>query len=92
MGLEVVPYAMCDLFEMTNCREHREHSLNQHTRIPPATRIYLQIGWVSLLGVEMGICQDDHLVTHLFNEGLKDTVMHIGGVTVPAHNEAELVQ
>ena len=91
-SLEIEPRPMTDLLEMTNDGQHRQDGFDHHTYIPGAARADFHVGRVACFGMEAGIGQDDHLLTKLGYQGLEGRVMHIGRVTAPSDDQAELVQ
>ena len=83
---------MHHLFEMADEREHREHRLHEHTVLPLAPRTQFEIGRIALRGMEAGVTQDNHASFKLPNEPLKGVIRHIGGRTLPGHDQPPLVQ
>src|SRR5215475_10206028 len=72
--------------------QHGEHRLDQHPVLPRATLTQFEVGRIALGGMEGGITQDNHMAINLPNEPLKGVIRHIGGGTVPPHDQPPLVQ
>ena len=60
---------MAHFLAMEHRGEHRQHRVDQHPRIPGATRTDLHIGGIAGLGMETGIRQDNHPVVKLGHQG-----------------------
>src|SRR5439155_11225117 len=58
--LKIGPAPVHDLFEMADERQHREHRLHQHTVLPLAALIQVQVGGVAFRGMKACVAQDDH--------------------------------
>src|SRR6267143_1076919 len=86
------PRAMQHLLQMTYPRQHRQHGLDQHAGIPPATLTQLEIGWVALFGMEAAIAQDDHLPFKSFNQGMESTIRRIGSRAIPGHHQTHVIE
>lgn len=89
---EVLPGPVSHMFEMANGGEHGKHRFNNHAHIPGFGFAHFQVLGIGLFGVETMICQHNHLVFKRLDQGMKDSVMHIGGGTIPATHQASLVQ
>jgi hypothetical protein len=62
---EMVGPLMCDLFEMADRRQHRQHCFDQHARIPGTALAHLHIGWIRGVAMQAGIHQNHHLLGKL---------------------------
>src|SRR5712691_6747534 len=83
---------MHDLLEVTDERQHRKHSLNQHAVLPLTALTQLEVGGIALRRMEGGITQDNHLFFALSNQPLKGVIRDIGGGTRPRHNQPPLIE
>ena len=86
-GAEVAPYTMAHFLAMEDRGEHRQHRLHQHPRVPAATRTDFHVGRIPGLRMEAGVCEDDHHVVKLGNQGLK---MRVVDVLAVAQSQAQI--
>lgn len=90
--LESGPRPMQHLLEMTDPRQHRQHSLDQHPSIPGTARTELEIGRVTILSMKAGITQNDHLLLKGFNQGMESAIWGIRASTVPGHHQPQVIE
>src|SRR6266705_5005409 len=90
--LKILPHAVHPLLAMTDKRQHGEHRLDEHTVLPLAALTQFEVGRIALGGMEGGIAQNNHAFVELPNQPLKGVIRHIGGRTVPRHNEPPLIE
>jgi hypothetical protein len=83
---------VCDVFEMADGSEHGEHGLHDHPGIPGFGLADFDAPGIGLFGVEAVIGQDNHLVFKGPEQTMKDSIMYIGGVTIPTTNQTLLVE
>ena len=90
--LKIRPAPMHHLLQMADQRQHREHRLDEHAVLPFPALTQFQIAGIPLCGMEIGVTQDDHAFFKLPNQPLKRLIRHIGGGTLPRHDQSPLVQ
>lgn len=77
---------------MTDSRQPRPHGLDPHARIPSAAATQLEIGRITLLGMDPFIAQDNHLPVKLLEQGMKGGIRGIGSRTVPGHYQPQVIE
>ena len=55
--LEVAPHPMHHFLEMIHQRQHREHGLDYHPRVPRLTRAQFEILRITLFGMKARVAQ-----------------------------------
>lgn len=83
---------MTDFLEMANCGQHGQHLFHDHADVPGTTRTDLHVRRVARLGMKVGIGEDDHLISELGDQGVKDRVVDIGRIAVPPHDQADMIE
>ena len=83
---------MSYFLQMTDPVQHREHSFDQHPRIPQAPITQFEVHRIPFFGVESGITQADHLLFIGGNQGMKGRVGRIGARTIPTDHQAQLIE
>ena len=78
--LEVAPHPMHNFLEVIHQRQHREHGLDHHPRVPCPARAQFEILGIARLGMKARIGADNHLFFKLLDERLKHGVGDIGGI------------
>lgn len=91
-GLQIIPYSMTHLLEVTHPRQHGENAFNNHAYSPPLTLAHFHVGGVCCFRVEAVISKDYHLFLELSNQRVEGAVMDISGCAVPANNQSPLVE
>ena len=89
---KVICPLMMLVLQMADCRQHRQDRFNQHARVPGAALTDLHVGRIARAAMESAIDQDDHLLSKLSNQGSKILVRDTRPITLPGHEQAQMIQ
>jgi hypothetical protein len=90
--LEVAPHPMHHMLEMIHQRQHREHGLDHHPRVPRPARTQFEILRITFLGMKAHVGADNHFCFKLLDERLKDGVSNIRRVTPPVNHKSQFIE
>jgi hypothetical protein len=71
LGAALGPHTMVPLLAVADGGAHRQHRFHHHPCVPGPARTDLQGGGIPSLGMESGVCEDDHEVVTLGQQGCK---------------------
>jgi len=91
MGSEIGPYTMVHLLAVADGGEHRQHRFHHHPRVPGPARTDFPVGGLPGFGLKSCICEDDHGVVKLGNQGLKVRIVDVRRGAVSGTDQAPLV-
>ena len=89
--LEIRPDTLAQMFQLANLREQRKDRFNQHPLVPLVERANLQIFRLIRASAKTVVRQDNHFLTHSFNQRQKFRVRDIRRLDLPVGNKSELV-
>lgn len=91
-GLEVIPSTVYHLLEMANGGQHGKDRFDDHAFIMVEWLAHLQIGRITIFGMEAMIREDHRAIFAALDPRMKGTVMHICGVTIPVDHLADMLE
>lgn len=91
MGLQVNRHPLGQVFEPTDARDQREHGFDEHPLPPRFVLTELEIARCFDHFLETKVTQHNGLLVELIGDGTKGLVMNVGGVPVPSHHFASVI-
>jgi hypothetical protein len=91
-SFEIMPETMQNFLEMTYSGQHGEDSFNDHALIILIPFANLEIRWVTFSGKETMVGKGHRLIFKADNQRVKMGIIDIGCGTIPASNQAKVVQ
>lgn len=89
--LEICPDSLPQMLEFTDLREQRKDGFDQHPVVPLAAPTNFQVLRRLDFAPKTDVRQDDHCVSHLFDQAEKFLIRHIRRADLPISHESELV-
>src|SRR5689334_4855687 len=91
MGFQIDRESLRQTFEMTNTGDQRQHSFNNHAFAPRFVGTKFEVSWLFVCFLETKITQDNSYFIKLMRNRTKSLVMDVGGVPIPSHDFASVI-
>ena len=92
-ALEIGPYPVHHLLEMAHQGQHGQHRFDDHAGVPLAPLANLEVLRMPILLDKAFIAEQHHLGGIALGDRLKGAaIVDVGGVRIPIHDQAEMVE